>query len=286
MAWAVASALAASGCTGLFATHFHELTALESTGGGGGGGGGLGGGADDKCGGGGGGGDSEGGEGCGGAGAGDALSGAPRGSVTNLHMACALGGGPGGGGLTLLFEARPGPCDRSFGVAVAEAAGFPPAVVADAKAFASARERASGMASAAASAAASAGALGSAQGLGSTAGGTGSGTSGGDGGTASPRKRPRLGSRRPCDAEADVGGAPCGGAADETGWGMDGMDAEAEAGLAAALAHGCVQAMLRSLPPLDEARAAASGGATGGCSACAPPVMAAVVAAARSQLGL
>ena len=46
-----------------------------------------------------------------------------------------------GKALTLLYEVKPGPSRASFGIACAEIAGFPPAVVADAARRAAALER-------------------------------------------------------------------------------------------------------------------------------------------------
>ena len=50
-------------------------------------------------------------------------------AVTNRHVSAHLDGS----GITMLYQVEDGPSDRSFGVAVAEAADFPPAVVGAAK---------------------------------------------------------------------------------------------------------------------------------------------------------
>jgi DNA mismatch repair protein MSH2 len=112
LAWAISEHLmAAVGCPTLFATHFHELTALAGPGG-----------------------------------------------VANWHVETAVEGGQSGGGavvaadggasaaklakkrLTMLYRVAPGPCDQSFGIHVAEVAGFPPSVVEAARARAAALE--------------------------------------------------------------------------------------------------------------------------------------------------
>jgi hypothetical protein len=151
IAWAVASALARSGCLALFATHFHELTAL----------------ADQPC------PAAMASTVAGTATATTALaldtavtlarpppaaasgcasglddgpkgaSGVPIGSVQNLHVAALASPS----GLTLLYEVRPGPSDRSFGVHVARIARFPQAIIDDADAFV-ARHEATGHAAA------------------------------------------------------------------------------------------------------------------------------------------
>ena len=71
------------GCMCVFATHFHELTALEET----------------------------------------------EASVKNCHVTAKKGNG----GLTFLYEVKPGPCLESFGIQVAEMANVPQIVVEDAK---------------------------------------------------------------------------------------------------------------------------------------------------------
>jgi len=71
------------GCICVFATHFHELTALEEQ---------------EK-------------------------------SVSNCHVSAQSDQN----GLTFLYEVRPGPCLESFGIAVAEQAGMPQNIIADAK---------------------------------------------------------------------------------------------------------------------------------------------------------
>ena len=48
------------------------------------------------------------------------------GGVANLHVAAAVEAGK---KLTMLYQIRPGPCDQSFGIQVAESASFPPSVV-------------------------------------------------------------------------------------------------------------------------------------------------------------
>jgi len=78
------------GCMTVFATHFHELTALE-----------------------------------------DQLA-----EVKNCHVTARKGSQ----GLTFLYEVKPGPCLESFGIQVAEMAGVPAAVIADAKRKAKALE--------------------------------------------------------------------------------------------------------------------------------------------------
>ncbi|KAA6399511.1 MAG: putative DNA mismatch repair protein msh-2 [Streblomastix strix] len=84
LAWAIAEHIAINiGCPTLFATHFHEVTAL----------------ADEV------------------------------GSVSNCHVSVLQGEDT----LTFLFKIEPGPCERSFGIHVAEMAGFPAEVVAMAR---------------------------------------------------------------------------------------------------------------------------------------------------------
>jgi len=104
LAWAISEHLMAGiGCPTLFATHFHELTALDGPGG-----------------------------------------------VANWHVETAVESGEGAGGgsakkrLTMLYRVAPGPCDQSFGIHVAEVAGFPPAVVEAARVRAAALEDFSG----------------------------------------------------------------------------------------------------------------------------------------------
>jgi DNA mismatch repair protein MSH2 len=97
LAWAIAERLASSTrCVTLFATHFHELTALEDS------------------------------------------ATVPPGSVRNRHVTAAVGAQPGGSSsssgvparaLTMLYRVRAGPCPASFGVHVAEIAGFPKSLV-------------------------------------------------------------------------------------------------------------------------------------------------------------
>lgn len=105
IAWAVAEALVRSGGLALFATHFHELTALEQQ--------------------------------------------ASPGQVSNQHVTADTSNGD----VVFLFEARAGPCDRSFGVHVARLANFPPEVVAHAQSLANQLEQASTTAAPAAPAA-------------------------------------------------------------------------------------------------------------------------------------
>ena len=102
LAWAISEHLMAGiGCPTLFATHFHELTALAGPGG-----------------------------------------------VANWHVETAVENGKSGGEgvssakkrLTMLYRVAPGPCDQSFGIHVAEVAGFPEAVVEAARARAAALE--------------------------------------------------------------------------------------------------------------------------------------------------
>lgn len=99
LAWAIAERLAASTrCVTLFATHFHELTALEES------------------------------------------ATVPPGSVKNLHVSAAVGipsgstQGEPARALTMLYRVQPGPCPASFGVHVAEIAGFPKHLVEAARA--------------------------------------------------------------------------------------------------------------------------------------------------------
>jgi len=97
LAWAISEHLMAGvGCPTLFATHFHELTALDGPGG-----------------------------------------------VANWHVEAAVEGTAGDAArkrLTMLYRVAPGPCDQSFGIHVAEVAGFPACVVAAARARAAALE--------------------------------------------------------------------------------------------------------------------------------------------------
>lgn len=86
LAWSIAEYLASQiKCLSLFATHFHEITALADT---------------EK-------------------------------TAKNYHLAAITDNGQ----LTLLFQVRPGPIDRSFGIQVAEIAHLPASVLSDAKKF-------------------------------------------------------------------------------------------------------------------------------------------------------
>ena len=84
LAWSIAEFLATNiKCFTLFATHFHEITALADT---------------EK-------------------------------TAKNFHLAAITDDGQ----LTLLFQVKPGPIDKSFGIQVAEIAQLPSSVLADAK---------------------------------------------------------------------------------------------------------------------------------------------------------
>lgn len=86
LAWSIAEYLASNiKCFTLFATHFHEITALTET---------------EK-------------------------------TAKNYHLAAITDDGQ----LTLLFQVRPGPIDKSFGIQVAEIAQLPASVLADAKTY-------------------------------------------------------------------------------------------------------------------------------------------------------
>lgn len=86
LAWSIAEHLASNiKCFTLFATHFHEITALADT---------------EK-------------------------------TAKNYHLAAITDDGQ----LTLLFQVRPGPIDRSFGIQVAEIAQLPASVLSDAKMY-------------------------------------------------------------------------------------------------------------------------------------------------------
>ena len=101
LAWAIAEHIVVDiRATALFATHFHELTALANA----------------------------------------------HPQVCNLHVAAHISGGDDNGNgsdertakskqqqVTLLYKVRPGVCDQSFGIHVAELVRFPPKVVAMAK---------------------------------------------------------------------------------------------------------------------------------------------------------
>jgi DNA mismatch repair protein MSH2 len=97
LAWAIADHLASAvGCPTLFATHFHELTELATK----------------------------------------------HAHVSNRHVSAhvpssdgveASGGGGGGSSLTMLYKVEDGPCDKAFGIHVAEVAAFPAEVVVGAK---------------------------------------------------------------------------------------------------------------------------------------------------------
>ena len=85
LAWAISEHLAKeTQCWTLFATHFHELCALEKE-----------------------------------------VDG-----VTNMHADALADDNT----ITMMYEMKPGPCDRSFGIHVAELAKFPASVVAEARA--------------------------------------------------------------------------------------------------------------------------------------------------------
>lgn len=86
LAWSIAEYLATQiKCLSLFATHFHEITALADT----------------------------------------------VKTAKNYHLAAITDNGQ----LTLLFQVRPGPIDRSFGIQVAEIAQLPASVLIDAKKY-------------------------------------------------------------------------------------------------------------------------------------------------------
>lgn len=86
LAWSIAEYLVTDiKCFTLFATHFHEITALAET---------------EK-------------------------------TAKNFHLAAITGDGQ----LTLLFQVKPGPIDRSFGIQVAEIAQLPKSVLNDAKKY-------------------------------------------------------------------------------------------------------------------------------------------------------
>lgn len=86
LAWSIAEYLASNiKCFTLFATHFHEITALADT---------------EK-------------------------------TAKNFHLAAITDNG----NLTLLFQVKPGPIDKSFGIQVAEIAELPKSVLIDAKKF-------------------------------------------------------------------------------------------------------------------------------------------------------
>lgn len=86
LAWSIAEYLATQiKCLSLFATHFHEITALADT----------------------------------------------VKTAKNYHLAAITDNGQ----LTLLFQVRPGPIDRSFGIQVAEIAQLPASVLTDAKKY-------------------------------------------------------------------------------------------------------------------------------------------------------
>lgn len=86
LAWSIAEHLVTEiQCFTLFATHFHEITALAES---------------QKC-------------------------------AKNFHLAAITDDGQ----LTLLFQVKPGPIDRSFGIQVAEIAQLPASVLTDAKKY-------------------------------------------------------------------------------------------------------------------------------------------------------
>jgi DNA mismatch repair protein MSH2 len=86
LAWSIAEYLATDiKCFSLFATHFHEITALS-----------------------------------------DSVK-----VAKNFHLAAITDNGQ----LTLLFQVKPGPIDKSFGIQVAEIAQLPTGVLNDAKKF-------------------------------------------------------------------------------------------------------------------------------------------------------